>query len=115
MPYLLALQGVRVLLGFAVQHYQRLESIGKQLQKTDKLKKAEVFGESEDKVPISFEEANILLSIIVGLEDQLWAMTKSDLATSRVKNLWSAESARVHTTFGRLSSLMSLPDSVDPV
>ena len=63
MPYVLALQGVRAILSFAVEQYQQLESIGKQLQKTDKLKKAEVFGESEDKVPISFEEANILLNI----------------------------------------------------
>jgi hypothetical protein len=42
-------------------------------------------------------------------------MTQSDQVSSRVKAIWPSDTARVHTAFGRLSSLLSLPESDDPV
>ena len=95
--------------------YKSQESLGKQLQKADKIKKPEVIQNKDVLTAISFDEAHNLLSVLLGLEDQLWAMTQSDQVSSRVKNIWPNDTARVHTAFGRLSSLLSLPDSDDPV
>jgi hypothetical protein len=39
MPYDLAFQGMQALIEVAVNQYRSLESVGRQLQKSDKLKK----------------------------------------------------------------------------
>ncbi len=58
----------------------------------------------------SLIDSHKLLSILVGLEDQLWAMTQSDQVPSSVKELWiSRSTSRLHTAYGRLSSLITLP------
>jgi hypothetical protein len=92
------------------------------LLKEDKIKKhQELVGKNHGEKPKltdlessttlpSFDEANKLLSLCLGLEDQLWAMQQSPVVSKRVKNLWSSEMSRVHTAYGRLSSLLDIPD-----
>jgi len=50
-----------------------------------------------------------LLSILTGLEDQLWAMSHGPHAPKVVKDLWEGRSERVHTAYGRLLSLATFP------
>lgn len=40
------------------------------------------------KMTTSFRQLNKLMRIVLGLEDQLWAMTQSDSVSERVKRLW---------------------------
>ncbi len=59
---------------------------------------------------LSHIDAHQLLSILFSLEDQLWAMIQTDQCPSSVKDLWSTRStSRIHTAFGRLSSLITFP------
>lgn len=53
-------------------------------------------------------DAHNLLSITLGLEDQLWAMSQGSQISSQVKDMW-VERTRIHTAFGRLSSLITFP------
>lgn len=38
--------------------------------------------------PISFRRVSMLLSIVLDLEEQLWAMTRSPLVSKQVQDLW---------------------------
>lgn len=58
---------------------------------------------------------NKLLRIMLGLEDQLWAMTQSDSVHERVKRLWPAQSSRMHSAFVRAASFVNFSDSERPV
>lgn len=74
-PYANAFIGVRTLLNVAIGQYQRLEGLGKRLQKEDKLKQQFIGDDCLNAKSLSFADANKLLSILLTLEDQLWAMT----------------------------------------
>ncbi len=65
---------------------------------------------------VSLIDAHQLLSILLSAEDQLWALTQSDQASSCLKSLWSSShtSSRIHTAYGRLASLITYPCSYDP-
>ena len=63
---------------------------------------------------LSFTELQLLMSIGIDLEDQLWAMTQSPQVPSSVKNLWAQAKSRTHTAYGRLASLVQLADSEEP-
>jgi len=52
---------------------------------------------------------------MLGLEDQLWAMTQSDSVSERVKRLWSAQTSRMHSAYSRLASFVNYNDSEKPL
>lgn len=55
------------------------------------------------------------MRIILDLEDQLWAMTQSDLVSERVKRLWIIKPSRMHTAYSRLASFVDFTDSENPL
>lgn len=67
------------------------------------------------KMTTSFRQLNKLMRIVLGLEDQLWAMTQSDSVSERVKRLWPTQSSRLHSAYVRTSSFVNFNDSERPV
>jgi len=63
----------------------------------------------------SYRQLSKLLRIVIDLEDQLWAMAQSDSVSERVKRLWPLQEARLHSTYGRVSSFINFSDSENPV
>lgn len=55
------------------------------------------------------------MSIVVDLEDQLWSMIQDERVSFNVKQLWPPILGRVHTAYGRLSSMMQISESEDPI
>lgn len=68
-----------------------------------------------EKAKKSFSDAQLLMSICVDLEDQLWAMIQGVQIPSSVKNLWPQQFARTHTTFGRFTSMITITDKEEPL
>jgi len=64
---------------------------------------------SEHRKTLSFEEVNLLLSIALKLNEQLWCLTSSDSAGESVRSLWDVKTSRLHTTYGRLASFITWP------
>lgn len=73
----------------------------------------------EDSKSLNFIDANKLLSILVGLEDQLHQIfnQSESLSAAASQVLTQKDVSRAHTALGRLTSLMTLPSnpSVSPL
>jgi hypothetical protein len=51
----------------------------------------------------------------VGIEDQLWAMSQGPQVPNSIRALWPQFNSRIHTAFGRLTSMMQITDSENPI
>ena len=115
LPYIAALSGVNSLLETVRKHYIAFETFGNRVNLKDTKKETKITKNPLIKKPISFRQANKMLSIVLDLEDQLWAMTQSDSVSERVKRLWAIKPSRMHTSYSRLTSLVNFTDSEDPI
>ena len=132
-PYTLALIAVKVLLNVAITQYEQLEQSFEQLSEQEILHKFspssvqsklllkdKLQAATQNQIVLPFDygcitlvDAHQLLFILLKLEDQLWAMIQTDEVPTSVKDLWASKSAsRIHTAYGRLSSLITMPGSL---
>jgi len=64
---------------------------------------------------LTITEMHRIMSIVLELEDQLWSMVQDERVSFEVRQLWPPVMGRVHTAYGRLSSMMLINDSENPV
>lgn len=112
-PYFDALLAIKDLARVAVQQAKHIEDLARDIESSDltlKEQPADSNGQEEPK-SLNFIDANKLLSVIVGLEDQVYQIASQSecLSTEAKKVLYQRDMSRAHTALGRLASLMSLP------
>lgn len=112
-PYFDALLAIKDLARVAVQQAKHIEDLARDIESSDltlKEQPADSNGLEEPK-SLNFIDANKLLSVIVGLEDQVYQIASQSecLSTEAKKVLYQRDMSRAHTALGRLASLMSLP------
>lgn len=66
-------------------------------------------GKSDRQKTLTIEEINLLLSIVLKLDEQLWCLTSSDNVDESVRNLWDVKTSRSHTAYGRLATFITWP------
>jgi hypothetical protein len=64
---------------------------------------------------LTITEIHRIMSIVLELEDQLWSMVQDERVSFEVKQLWPPVMGRVHTAYGRLSSMLQMNDSENPI
>lgn len=116
LPYISAMVGVTSVIEALQNLYLNFEQFGQSVNKKDVESRApKVSKNPQIKKVTSFRQINKLLRVMLGLEDQLWAMTQSDAVSERVKRLWPAQTSRLHSAFGRVSSFLNFTDSESPL
>lgn len=112
-PFFEALLAVKDMLRAAIVQFKRIEDVVRAVEVQDLLQK-ELPGPGIEEAGTEHKnlvDVNMLLSVLVQLEDQLYQMaSQSDSLSDHAKEvLYGREMSRAHTAYGRLSSLMALP------
>ena len=116
LPYLTAKRAVDSMLGNLLQALSASES---EASVKDAVAKSTAFptipllanpSKPEDKQKhLTIEDINLLLSVLLKADEQLWCLTSTDDVGDDVRALWDVRTSRVHTAYGRLSSFVTWP------
>jgi hypothetical protein len=109
LPYISAKKSIETLIRHILQSIAAAESEGPQKEFVQKLILDKEQKPSELKDTLPLEACYVLLNILLQTEEQLWCMANSDDVGDDVRALWSAKTARIHTSYGRLSSFVTWP------
>ena len=112
-PFLEALLAIKGLTQVAIQQAKQIEDRARALEADElTLREGARAAADEDAQPrLDFVDANKLLSVLAGLEDQLYQIANQSetLSAAARKILCRKDLSRAHTALGRLASLLSLP------